>query len=78
MNSVARAEADGCLTANCVALSTTRDYVAFGGTLRSELSFPALPETFGETPLWTLRVAIDRPLRSGGVPLGERRVGSET
>jgi hypothetical protein len=78
VNSFVRVEADGHLAAEYVSTPTTCDYVAFGGTLRSELAFPELPETFGEAPQWTLRVAIGRSIGAGGVPLGERRVGSET
>jgi hypothetical protein len=78
MTTFVGAEVAGRLTPDHVARPTTCDYVAFGGTLRSELVFPELRESFTGGPQWTLRIAVGQPLGTGGVPLGERRVGSET
>ena len=55
-----------------------RDYSAFGGILRSELPFPELPETHGGVADWTLRIATSDTRAAALVPLGERRVGTET
>jgi hypothetical protein len=55
-----------------------RDYSAFGGTLRSELHFPELPEVFVDAADWTLTESNRRPQDDDVVALGSRVVGSET
>src|SRR5215213_8896754 len=59
--------------------AATYTYTVFGGTLRSELPFAELPEApKGLLHDWTLRVATHESRDEPTLPLGTRRVGSET
>ena len=57
---------------------TFRDYVVFGGVLRSELHFPELLETDSGSPDWTLTIESASEAVGDVVPLGERTVGGES
>jgi hypothetical protein len=51
-----------------------KDYAIFGGSLRSELEFPALRRHYGAQPTWTLRIAAPVALPPDSITLGVDRV----
>lgn len=53
------------------------DYSVYGGTLRSEIPFAALPPGYG-APQWTLRRASGEPQATDLLPLGEDQVDAAT
>ena len=58
--------------------SVRRDFVAFGGVLRSEIEFPELPLATGcVKPDWTLIVESSEPPSGAFVHLGERQLHAE-